>query len=122
MYQTLIFAGNLGRDPEMQYLPSGTAVTKLSVATNRTYYKEEEKITETIWFSVSVWGKQGENCNQYLSKGSKVLVEGILKGDDCGNPRIWTRSDGSPAASFEVQAKSVTFLSSREQQVKEPEF
>ena len=109
MYQQLTIAGNLGRDPEMRYLPSGTAVTNINVATNRVYYKDEEKITETTWFRVSLWGKRAENVNQYLSKGSKVLVTGYLK------PEIetFTRKDGTVGASYEVTAQNITFLSSR---------
>ncbi len=62
-------------------------------------------VKETIWFRVSVWGKQAESSNQYLKKGSKVLVEGRLTPDPAtGGPRIWTRQDGTPAASFEVTA------------------
>ena len=115
MYHKLIIAGNLGRDPEMRYLPSGQAVTDMSVATNRVYTDSNgQKVTETTWFRVSVWGGMAETVNQYLRKGSKVLVEGYLRPDpDTGGPRVWTRNDGTPAASFEMTAQNVTFLSSR---------
>jgi single-strand DNA-binding protein len=115
MYQTIIIAGNLGRDPEMRYLQSGQAVTSFSVATNRQYTNSRgEQIKETIWFRVSAWGRQAEICNQYLSKGSKVLVEGRLTADpDTGGPRVWTGQDGSTRASFEITAQTVRFLSSR---------
>lgn len=115
MFQTIILAGNLGRDPEMRYTPSGAAVTSFSVATNRQYTNNNgETIKETIWFRISVWGKMAETCNQYLKKGSKVLVEGRLTADSAtGGPRIWTGQDGSPRASFEVSAQTVRFLSSR---------
>jgi single-strand DNA-binding protein len=115
MYQTIILAGNLGRDPEMRYTPSGQAVTSFSVATNRQYTNNNgETIKETIWFRVSVWGKMAETCNQYLKKGSKVLVEGRLTADAAtGGPRIWNGQDGSPRATFEVSAQTVRFLSSR---------
>ncbi|MEJ2412888.1 MAG: single-stranded DNA-binding protein [Anaerolineales bacterium] len=115
MYHKLIIAGNLGRDPEMRYLPSGQAVTDMSVATNRVYTDSNgQKVTETSWFRVSVWGGMAETVNQYLRKGSKVLVEGYLRPDpDTGGPRVWTRNDGTPAASFEMTAQNVTFLSSR---------
>ena len=77
MYQRLVLVGNLGRDPEMRYTPNGTAVTSLSVATSRKYTTADgQQKEETVWFRVSVWGKQAEPCNQYLSKGRKVLVEG----------------------------------------------
>jgi single-strand DNA-binding protein len=114
MYHTIIIVGNLGRDPEMRYTPSGQAVTNLSVATNRQYTGSDgTPIKETIWFRVSVWGKQAETCNQYLRKGSKVLVEGRLTPDPkTGGPRVWQGQNG-PGASFEISASTVRFLSSR---------
>lgn len=115
MYQTIIIAGNLGRDPEMRYTPTGQAVTSFSVATNRQYTNNNgEPVKETIWFRISAWGKIAETCNQYLKKGSKVLVEGRLTADaTTGGPRIWTGQDGQPRTSFEVNATTVRFLSTR---------
>ncbi|UCE00951.1 MAG: single-stranded DNA-binding protein [Chloroflexota bacterium] len=115
MYQNLIIVGNLGRDPEMRYTPSGQAVTNFNVATNRRYTTSDgNQVDETAWFRVSTWGKTAEICNQYLRKGSKVLVEGRLNPDPAtGGPRIWTRQDGTSAASFELTANQVRFLSTR---------
>lgn len=115
MYHTLIIVGNVGKDPEMRYTPSGQAVASFSVATNRSYTTGSgEQVKETIWFRVATWGKQAEVCNQYVKKGSKVLIEGRLTPDKAtGNPRIWTTSGGESAASFEVNASTVRFLSSR---------
>jgi len=115
MYHTLILVGNVGRDPEMRYTPSGQPVTSFSVATNRQYTANNgETVKETIWFRVTTWGKQAEVCNQYVKKGSKVLVEGRLTPDaNTGGPRVWTAQDGAPRASFEVNASTVRFLSSR---------
>ena len=115
MYQKITIVGNLGRDPEMRYMADGTAVTSFSVATSRSWTgKDGEKQDETLWFRVNVWGRQAETTNQYLSKGKKVLVEGNLQGDGAtGGPRLWTRQDGSPAASFEIRADTVRFLSPR---------
>lgn len=115
-FQTVILAGNLGRDPEMRYTPSGQAVTNLNIATNRQYTSNSgERVKETTWFRVSVWGKQAEACNQYLRKGSMVLVEGRLTQDPAtGGPRVWTGQDGSPRASFEVNAQTVRFISGRQ--------
>jgi single-strand DNA-binding protein len=115
MYHTVIIVGNLGKDPEMRYLASGQAVTSFNVATNRQYTGSDgQPVKETIWFRISVWGKQAESSNQYLKKGSKVLVEGRLSPDPAtGGPRLWTRQDGTAAASFEVTAATVRFLSSR---------
>lgn len=115
MFQTLIIAGNVGKDPTMRYTPSGQAVTSFSVATNRQYTTGSgEQVKETIWFRVSTWGKQAEICNQYLKKGSKVLIEGRLTPDKAtGGPRIWSKDDGTASASFEVTAAVVKFLDTR---------
>jgi len=112
MYHTIIIVGNVGRDAEMRYTPSGAAVASFSVATNRQYTASSgEQIKETIWFRISAWGKQAEVCNQYVKKGMKVLVEGRLNPDqETGGPRIW---GDPPKASFEVTAGTVRFLSSR---------
>ena len=115
MWHTLIIVGNLGRDPEMRYTPSGQAVTSFSVATSRQYTSNNgQQIKETAWFRVSVWGKQAESCNQYLKKGSKVLVEGHLSPDQAtGGPKTYTKKDGTSGASYDVTAATVRFLSSR---------
>ena len=115
MYHTIIVVGNLGKDPELRYLSSGQAVCDFNVATNRQYTAANgQQVKETIWFRVSAWGKQAETCNQYLKKGSKVLVEGRLTPDaNTGGPRIWNRQDGTPSASYEINASTVRFLSSR---------
>lgn len=114
-YHTVIIVGNLGRDPEMRYTPNGSAVTSLNVATNRTYTDSAgQKVKEATWFRVSVWGKQAESVNNYLKKGSMVLIEGELRPDkETGNPRIFSRNDGSSGASYEINARTVRFLSSR---------
>ncbi len=114
-YHTTIIVGNLGKDPEMRYTPSGQAVTSFSVAVNDDYTSSNgEKVKRTIWYRISAWGKQAEICNQYVKKGSKVLVEGRLTADPAtGGPRIWTGQDGSACASFEISAQTVRFLSSR---------
>ena len=115
MYQKITLIGNLGRDPEMRYLGDGRAVTNFSLATSRkwTDKSSNERQEETAWFRISVWGDQAEVVNQYLSKGRQVMVEGRLQPDVNGNPRLWTRQDGTVAASFEVRASVVRFLGSR---------
>jgi len=116
MYNKIIIAGNLGRDPEMRYLPSGQAVTNFSVATNNSWTDKNtgETVKETTWFRVTVWGKQAEIMNEYLSQGSKVLVEGSLKCDpSTGGPRVFLRKDGTAGASFEITANVIRFLSSK---------
>jgi single-strand DNA-binding protein len=114
MYQKIIIVGNLGGDPEMRYMPDGTAVTNFSVATNRKWTDGSGQPQEEVtWFRVSVWRKQAEAANQYLTKGSKVLVEGRLKPDPAtGSPRTYLRSDSTVGASYEIAADTVRFLPS----------
>jgi single-strand DNA-binding protein len=114
MYHKVVLVGNVGRDPELRYTPSGQAVTNLSVATNRSYKNSsDETVEETIWFRVTCWGRMAETVNQYVKKGRQVLVEGRLIGDESGNPKIWNRQDGTPGASFEINAQTVRFLGGR---------
>lgn len=117
MYQKIIVIGNLGRDPEMRYMADGTAVTSFSIATNRRWTDKGsgQQVDETTWFRVSVWGRQAETANQYLSRGRQVLVEGVLVPDRAtGGPKLFTRQDGTVGASFEIRADSIRFLGSRE--------
>jgi single-strand DNA-binding protein len=113
MYSKITIAGNLGADPEMKYMQSGDAVTNFSVATNRKWNNKAsgELVEEVAWFRVSVFGRQAEACNEYLSKGRQVLVEGRIKPDPkTGGPRLWTAQDGTVRSSFEVTADKVVFL------------
>lgn len=112
MFQQITIVGYLGSDPEMRFTPNGQAVTSFSVATSRSYTNNAgQKIDETTWFRISVWGAQAEACNQYLSKGRPVLVVGRIRPDpETGSPRVYTRKDGSSGASFEVNALNVRFL------------
>ena len=92
MYQKIIVVGNLGGDPEMRYMPDGTAVTNFSLATNRKWTDGQGNPQEEVtWFRVSTWGRIAENCNQYLAKGSKVLVEGRIKPDPARPAHLDTR-------------------------------
>jgi single-strand DNA-binding protein len=115
MFHKVILVGNLGRDPEMRYTPGGQPVTSFSVASNRRYTDSGgQSVEETIWFRISVWGKQAEACKQYLAKGRQVLVEGRLVCDrQTGGPRIYKRSNGETGASFEINAEVVRFLGQR---------
>lgn len=118
MYQKIIIVGNLGRDPEMRYMADGTAVTSFSVATNRRWNDRQtgQPVDETTWFRVSVWGRRAEVANQYLTKGSRVLVEGRMKPDpQTGGPRLWTGQDGVVRASYEITADNFSFVGSREE-------
>lgn len=107
-FEQTIIVGNVGREPEMRYTPSGTAVTSFTVAVNS--QRGETKITK--WFRVAAWGKQAETCHQYVTKGMSVLVVGELTADPAtGAPKIWTNKDGAPQVSFEINASTVRFLS-----------
>ena len=97
MYQKVVIVGNLGGDPEMRYMPDGRAVTNFSIATSRRWTDQAsgEPREETTWFRVSVWGRQAEAANQFLSRGQKALVEGRMRPDpQTGGPRLFNRQDG----------------------------
>jgi single-strand DNA-binding protein len=112
MYQRVVVIGNLGGDPQMRYTPDGTAVTSFNIATNRKWSDASGNPQErTTWFRVTVWRKQAEQCNQYLSKGRMVLVEGEMEPDpQTGGPRIWQDKEGRSRASYEITARTVRFL------------
>lgn len=110
MYHKIVVAGRLGRDPEMRYMPDGKAVTNFSLATNDGWGENKK----TIWFRVSIWGKRAEVANQYMSKGSSVLVEGRLRTDQNGGPNMFTRRDGTVGANFEITATDFAFLGGRQ--------
>ncbi len=104
----LIVIGNLGRDPEMQYTPSGQSVTKFSVASNRKYTTGAgEQREETEWFNCSAWGKLAETCNQYLTKGQQVYVEGRL------SSRQYQTQGGETRSSLDVSVTDIQFLGQR---------
>lgn len=92
----------------MRYTPSGQGVTSFTVASNRRYRTADgEQREETMWFNVNAWGRQAEVCNQYLTRGSQVYVEGRL------STRIYTGNDGQPRISNDVSVTDVQFLGSR---------
>jgi single-strand DNA-binding protein len=110
----ILVIGNLGRDPEMRYTPNGQAVTNFSVATNRRYTASDgEQKEETEWFRISVWGRQAETCNQYLSKGRKVYVEGRLRS------RSFETQDGQTRFQNEINATDVRFIDTQASRVEE---
>jgi single-strand DNA-binding protein len=105
-FNRVILAGNLTRDPEIRYLPSGTSVTSFSLAVNERIKKGDTWEEQASFFDVTVFGKQGENCAEYLSKGRPALVEGRLR------QRSWTQ-DGVKKSKIEVIADNVQFLGDR---------
>lgn len=106
-----IISGNVGKDPEMRYTPQGQPVTSFSVAVNRQWTDGSgQQHKETKWYRVTTWNKQAENCNTYVKKGMKVVVQGRLACDpNTGGPKVWTRQDGTSGASFDLQASFVEF-------------
>lgn len=80
-YNRVILVGNLTRDPELRYIPSGTAVSEVGLAVNDRVKKNDQWVDETTFVDVTLWGRQAEIANEYLSKGSSVLIEGRLKLD-----------------------------------------
>jgi single-strand DNA-binding protein len=107
--------GNLGRDPEMRYTPSGQAVTQFSVATNRNYRDPQgEWQSETEWFRVVVWGDQGERVAEYLRKGHKVYVEGRIQ------TRQWEDQSGNKRYTTELIANRVQSLERRDREGEAP--
>ncbi len=104
MYNRIILIGNLTKDPELRYTPQGTPVCSIRLACTTKYKSADSMKEETLFIDVVVWGKQGESCSQYLSKGSSALVEGRLQ------ERRW-ESDGQQRSKFEVVAQTVRFLS-----------
>lgn len=104
-FQKIIVVGNLGQDPELRYTQAGQAVCTLSIATNEKWSDKAGNPQErTTWFKITVWGKQGENCEKYLAKGRSVLVEGRIQTDSY-------EKDGVKHYTWEVVADRVQFLS-----------
>lgn len=104
----VMLIGRLGKDPEMRYTPSGKPLTKFQMAVNRSWTSaENEKKTETEWFTVVSWGKLAEICNQYLKKGLQVYIEGRLQ------TRQWVDDQGANHSSVEVIAQEMVMLGGR---------
>lgn len=98
--------GNLTRDPELRYIPSGTAVSTFTIATGRAYtLASGEKREETCFVRVVAWARQAELCGEYLSKGSPVFVEGRLQS------RSWETPEGQKRSTLELVAQNIQFLS-----------
>jgi len=101
----VMILGRLGQDPELKYTPSGAAVCNFSLATTETWTdKSGQKQEKTEWHRIVVWGKLGELCNQYLSKGRQAFIEGALQ------TRSWEGKDGSKRYTTEINAKNVQFI------------
>ena len=97
--------GNLTRDPELKYIPSGTAVANFGLAVNRRYTNSDgEKVDDVCFVDVVAWDKLAEICGEYLSKGSPVFIEGRLQMDS------WEQEDGQKRSKLKVIAQNIQFL------------
>ena len=104
-FNKIFLIGNLTKDPELRYTPQGTAVVNLRLAVNRKFKnKNQELKEETCFVTVAVWSRQAEACNQYLHKGSPILIEGRLQS------RSWEDNSGQKRNVIEVRADRVQFL------------
>ncbi len=104
----VILIGNLGSDPEVRFTPSGSAVANFNIATNESWKDKNGQDQErTEWHKIVVWGKQAENCGEYLSKGRPVYIEGRLQ------TREWNDKDGNKRYTTEIIANTVQFLGGR---------
>lgn len=100
--------GNLGRDPEMRYMPDGTAVATLSIATSETYKdREGNKQERTEWHKVSLWGKTAEIAGEYLRKGSQAFIEGHIR------TRKWTDKEGQERYTTEIAGDRLQLIGGR---------
>jgi single-strand DNA-binding protein len=104
----IIVIGNLGRDPEMRYTPNGQSVTSFSIASNRSYTTAAgERREETEWFNVSAWGRLADTCNQFLTKGQQVYVEGRLRS------RTYQGNDGQTRVALDITLTDMQMLGRR---------
>lgn len=105
-YNRVVLVGNLTRDPELRYIPSGTAVSEIGLAVNDRVKKGDQWVDETTFVDVTLWGRTAEVANQYLTKGSNVLIEGRLKLD------TWEK-DGQKRSKLRVVAEKMQMLGGR---------
>lgn len=108
MFNKVILVGNLARDIELRYTQSGMAIAKTAIATNRRYKKQSgEQVDETMFIDITFFGRSGEIANQYLRKGSKVLIEGRLMLEQ------WTDQNGQKRSKHSVNVEEMKMLDSR---------
>src|ERR687896_406718 len=107
-FNKVILIGNLTKNPEVRYTPSGTPVTSFSLAVNRRFRQANDLKEEVCYIDIVVFGRQAEHCGQYLSKGNGVIVDGRLQ------QRRWETEDGQKRSKHEVVAQGVTFLPKRQ--------
>lgn len=107
-FNHFVGVGNLARDPELKFIPSGQAVCNFTIACNRKFKKGEEWVEEVAWIPCVAWGKVAESTAEYVKKGSCVLVDGRLQS------RQWEDPHGQKRSALEVVADRVQFLDKKE--------
>ena len=137
MFHRVTLIGRVGQDPQMRYTPDGTPVTSFSVATTTRLGKDRNPDCPegwkesfngrnwelTTWWRITAWRQLAETVNQFVNKGMLVFVEGEVRGDATNgsqNPRVWTGNDGQARASFELTARTIKFLSGRDEEAAAP--
>jgi single-strand DNA-binding protein len=105
-FNRVILVGNLTRDPELRYIPSGTAVSEIGLAVNDRVKKNDQWVDETTFVDITLWGRTAEVANEYLSKGSSVLIEGRLKLD------TWEK-DGQKRSKLRIVGEKMQMLGAR---------
>lgn len=108
-FNKVILMGNLTKDPELRYTPKGVSVSEFGLAVSRRFRQGEELRNEVCFIDIVVFGKQAENCTQYLTKGSGVIIDGRL------NQNRWETADGQKRSKHEVVALNVTFMPKRQE-------
>lgn len=114
-YNRVIIVGNLTREPEVKYIPSGTAVCELGLAVNRTWKKDGERKEETTFVDVTLWGRTAEVAGEYLSKGRQVLIEGRLQLDSWND-----KETGKKRSKLKVVGEQMTMLGSKNDSGSDP--
>ncbi len=115
-FNRVTLLGNLGADPELKSTQSGTSILKLRLATSERYVdRDGQRQERTEWHSITIWGKRGEALHRYLSKGSRILVEGSIRTSN------YEDRDGNKRYRTEIVASNVVFAGGGERRAPEPE-
>jgi len=107
MVNKVILIGNLGKDPEVKFTPSGTAIANFSIATTKRWTKDGQKNEKTEWHKIVAWRRLAEICGEYLKKGSMVYIEGELQ------TRSWDDKEGNKRYTTEIVANQIQMLGGR---------
>jgi single-strand DNA-binding protein len=113
--QMVMYEGFLGKEPEMRFTPAGKAVSNFNIGSTSQYKNQAgEVVKTTTWLRVTCWGKLAEIVNEYTTKGSHVIVTGVLKPNKDGRPEVYAEGKNGPTASFDVTASSVRIIKGKD--------